>query len=137
MKRNSLFSLKDCGIMLEPQVGMQVGEILEWAEYAEKAGFGYVLRSDHLMPTGVLREEDRPSPECWVTLGAVAASTGRVALGPRVTPVGFRNPALLARMACTLHSFSDGRRDLGVGAGCLRGQYLTSGYEFQPFEDSC
>ncbi len=40
MKRNSLFSLKDCDIMLEPQAGMQVGEILEWAEYAEKADSG-------------------------------------------------------------------------------------------------
>src|SRR5712691_11860232 len=86
--------------MLEPQGGMQVGEIIEWAEYAEKAGFGYILRSDHLMPTGGLREEDSPSPECWVTLGAVAPSTNWVAFGPLVTPVGFRNPALLARMAC-------------------------------------
>src|SRR5713226_4266212 len=63
--------------MLEPQAGMLVGEILEWAEYAEKAGVGYILRSDHLMPTGATREEDSPSPECWVTLGAVATSTRR------------------------------------------------------------
>jgi len=119
--------------MLEPQGGMQVGEILEWAEYAEKAGFGYILRSDHLMPTGVLREEDSPSPECWVTLGAVAASTRRVAFGPLVTPVGFRNPALLARMACTLHSFSEGRLVLGFGAGWFRDEYLANGYEFPPF----
>ena len=48
--------------MLEPQGGMQVGEIIEWAEHAEKAGFGYILRSDHLMATGVLEEEDCPSP---------------------------------------------------------------------------
>ena len=87
------------------------------------------------MPTGVLREEDRPSPESWVTLGAVAASTRRVAFGPLVTPVGFRNPALLARMACTLHSFSDGRLVLGFGAGWFRDEYLTNGYEFPPFRD--
>ena len=119
--------------MLEPQLGMQVGEILEWAEYAEKAGFGYILRSDHLMPTGGRTGEDSPSPECWVTLGAVAASTKRVAFGPLVTPVGFRNPALLARMACTLHSFSEGRLVLGFGAGWFRDEYLANGYEFPPF----
>ena len=119
--------------MLEPQVGMQAGEILEWAEFAEKAGFGYILRSDHLMPTGASRREDSPSPECWVTLGAVAASTKRVAFGPLVTPVGFRNPALLARMACTLHSFSEGRLVLGFGAGWFRDEYLANGYEFPPF----
>ena len=100
-----------------------------------ESGFGYILRSDYLMPTGVLREEDRPSPECWVTLGAVAASTRRVAFGPLVTPVGFRNPALLARMACTLHSFSDGRLLLGFGAGWFRDEYLANGYEFPPFRD--
>src|SRR5712691_7220437 len=120
--------------MLEPQAGMQVGEILEWAEYAEKAGFGYILRSDHLMPTGGRkREEDSPSPECWVTLGAVAADTNRIKFGPLVTPVGFRNPALLARMACTLHSFSEGRFLLGFGAGWFRDVYLANGYEFPPF----
>src|SRR5712691_2202949 len=122
--------------MLEPQAGMQVGEILEWAEYAEKAGFGYILRSDHLMPTGGRkREEDSPSPECWVTLGAVAADTNRIKFGPLVTPVGFRNPALLAKMACTLHSFSEGRLVLGFGAGWFRDEYLANGYEFPPFRD--
>ena len=117
--------------MLEPQGGMQVSEILEWAKYSEKSGYGYFLRSDHFMPTGGAKGLD--SPECWVTLGAVAATTDRIRFGPLVTPVGFRNPALLARMSCTLHSFSRGRLVLGFGAGWFQDEYLAHGYPFPPF----
>ncbi len=117
--------------MLEPQGGMQVREILEWANYSEKSGYGYLLRSDHFMPTGGAKGLD--SPECWVTLGAVAEVTNRIRFGPLVTPVGFRNPALLARMACTLHSFSDGRLVLGIGAGWFQDEYIAHGYDFPPF----
>ncbi len=118
-------------MMLEPQMGLSMDEILGWAKYAETAGYGYLFRSDHFMPTGGGRGLD--SPECWVTLGAVAASTNRIKFGPLVSPVGFRNPALLARMACTLHSFSDGRLVLGFGAGWFQDEYLAHGYEFPPF----
>lgn len=117
--------------MLEPQGGMKVAEILKWAKYAEKAGYGCLFRSDHFLPTGGVKRLD--SPECWVTLGAVAALTSKIKFGPLVTPVGFRNPALLARMACTLHSFSEGRLVLGVGAGWFQDEYLAHGYEFPPF----
>ncbi len=117
--------------MLEPQGGMKVAEILDRAKYAEKAGYGYLFRSDHFKPTGGAKGVD--SPECWVTLGAVAALTSKIKFGPLVTPVGFRNPALLARMACTLHSFSNGRLVLGFGAGWFQEEYIAHGYEFPPF----
>ena len=45
------------------------------------------------------------SPECWVTLGAIAAKTDRIKFGPMVSPIGFRNPAILANMACTVRLF--------------------------------
>jgi alkanesulfonate monooxygenase SsuD/methylene tetrahydromethanopterin reductase-like flavin-dependent oxidoreductase (luciferase family) len=125
--------LNDCGLMLEPQLGMTVAEIVEWAKFAEKSGYGYVLRSDHLLPT-IQTEGMMDSPECWVTLGVIAASTRVVKFGPLVSPIGFRNPALLARMACTLHSFTNGRLVLGVGAGWFEDEYAAHGYEFPRFQ---
>ncbi|MBI3116632.1 MAG: LLM class flavin-dependent oxidoreductase [Thaumarchaeota archaeon] len=123
--------IRSCGLMLEPQLGMAPKDVVAWARYAEKAGFGYIFRSDHLIPT--TRERGLDSPECWATLGMMAANTRRVKFGPLVSPVGFRNPALLAKMACTVHSFSGGRLILGVGAGWFEDEYLAHGYEFPKF----
>ena len=91
-----MISIADCGIMLEPQLGMSAADIVNMAHLTERLGFGYLFRSDHLLPTDGRRGID--SPECWTTLGAIAASTQKVKFGPLVSPVGFRNPALLAKI---------------------------------------
>ena len=43
--------IKRCGVMVEPQEGMGVEELLDVAAFAEKNGYGYFFRSDHLFPT--------------------------------------------------------------------------------------
>src|SRR5208282_4952512 len=53
--------------------------------------------------------------------------------GPLVSPIGFRNPALLARMACNLNDYSHGRLLLGIGAGWYEEEYHAFGYEFPSF----
>ena len=128
-----MFTIDDCGIMLEPQLGMTMAQLVESAQLAESLGFGYVYRSDHLLPTDNRRGID--SPECWTSLGAVAAATNRIRYGPMVTPIGFRNPALLAKMACTLHSYSQGRLQLAVGAGWYEPEYKAHGYPFPDYDD--
>jgi alkanesulfonate monooxygenase SsuD/methylene tetrahydromethanopterin reductase-like flavin-dependent oxidoreductase (luciferase family) len=125
-------TIKDCGMMLEPQLGMSMSQLVGVARQAEELGFGYFFRSDHLLPTNDKRGMD--SPECWTSLGAVASSTSRIKFGPMVTPIGFRNPALLAKMACTLHSFSRGRLQLAVGAGWYEAEYRSLGYPFPDFK---
>jgi alkanesulfonate monooxygenase SsuD/methylene tetrahydromethanopterin reductase-like flavin-dependent oxidoreductase (luciferase family) len=114
--------------MVEPQEGMAVTELLDTAKEVEEHGFGYFFRSDHLLPT--TRRTNLDSPECWVSLGAIAAHTKKVKFGSMVSPIGFRNPALLARMACTVDSISPGRLQLGVGAGWYQDEYLAHGFEF-------
>jgi len=125
--------LKNCGIMVEPQEGMAVTELLDVAKKVEGYGFGYFFRSDHLLPT--TRKTNLDSPECWVSLGAIAAHTKKVKFGPMVSPIGFRNPALLARMACTVDSISPGRLQLGIGAGWYQDEYLAHGFEFPSVKD--
>jgi len=125
--------LKSCGLMLEPQEGMKVEDIVSWAEYAEKNGYGYLFRSDHILATS--RKKGLDSPECWVTLGAVAARTNRINFGPMVSPIGFRNPALLAKMALTLHSYSKGRLILSVGAGWFEEEYVAHGFSFPGLDE--
>lgn len=128
----ALLTIDGCGIMVEPQLGMSVEQLVDLSGRAEDLGFGYFLRSDHILPTGETHGVD--SPECWTSLGAIAASTRRINFGPLVSPVGFRNPALLARMACTLHSYSKGRLQLAVGAGWHEAEYRAHGYPFPDFK---
>jgi alkanesulfonate monooxygenase SsuD/methylene tetrahydromethanopterin reductase-like flavin-dependent oxidoreductase (luciferase family) len=128
-----MLSIKDCGVMLEPQLGMSMNQLVETANLAEDLGFGYLFRSDHLLPTDDRRGLD--SPECWTSLGVIAASTTTLKFGPMVTPVGFRNPALLAKMACTLHSYSQGRLQLSVGAGWYEAEYKAHGFPFPAFRE--
>ncbi len=120
--------IRDSGIMLEPQEGMGLRELLDVAKLVEKTGYGYLFRSDHVLPTS--KKTGLDSPECWVTLGAIAATTKKVKFGPMVSPIGFRNPAFLARMARAVDAISSGRLQLGVGAGWYKEEYLAHGLVF-------
>lgn len=59
----------------------------------------------------------KPWFEAWTCLGAVARCTERARVGPLVSPLLLRNPAVLAKAAVTLDHLTGGRAELGVGAG--------------------
>jgi len=56
--------------------------------------------------------------------------TSRVRLGHIVICTAFRNPALTAKMISTMDTISDGRMELGIGAGWKRDEWLAYGYGF-------
>src|SRR5205085_12633948 len=66
---------------------------------------------------------------------AVGALTKNVELGTLVTPVGFRNPALLAKMAATLDAITNGRVIVGLGSGWFESEYTGYGFPFPPLRD--
>lgn len=66
--------------------------------------------------------------ECWTTLAALSLATSEVELGTMVTNTAFRNPALLANMAETADSLSNGRVTLGLGAGDFRSEHSFHGF---------
>ena len=80
----------------------------------EAAGLDSVWVFDHLL----FRFDGETSGihECWTILAAIAEATSRVELGTIVLCTGFRNAALLAKMAATLDHISGGRLILGIGA---------------------
>jgi alkanesulfonate monooxygenase SsuD/methylene tetrahydromethanopterin reductase-like flavin-dependent oxidoreductase (luciferase family) len=100
--------------------------IREIALAAEAAGLDSVWVFDHLL----FRFDGKTTGihECWTVLAAVAEATNRVELGTLVMCTGFRNAALLAKMAATLDHISGGRLILGVGAGWHDPEYEAFGY---------
>jgi F420-dependent oxidoreductase-like protein len=70
---------------------------------------------DHFYP--IFSDSSGPCLEGWVTLTALAQATRRLRLGTLVTGIHYRHPALLANMAATLDIVSNGRLEIGIGAG--------------------
>ncbi len=112
-----------------PQISRTWEETRSAAEVFERQGYDSVWLNDHLY--GVPRP-DIPILECWTTLTAVGAITNRVELGTVVTPPGFRNPALLAKIVATLDQITQGRVILGMGAGWFEQEFRGYGYPFPP-----
>jgi len=98
------------------------------ARQAERLGFESIWLFDHFHT--VPKPTDELTFESFTTLAALAASTERVRLGHIVLCNGFRNPALVAKMAATLDTISGGRFELGIGAGWKRDEWLAYGYGF-------
>jgi F420-dependent oxidoreductase-like protein len=70
---------------------------------------------DHFYP--IFSDSAGPCFEGWTTLTALAQATHRLRMGVLVTGIHYRHPAVLANMAATLDIVSEGRLELGVGAG--------------------
>jgi probable F420-dependent oxidoreductase len=121
------------GLYLPASEYTMAGETARWSDYAalarqgEELGFDSVWTSDHLL---FRTHETKGSWECWSLLPALAAVTSRVELGPLVTCMGFRNPALLAKLAETVDEISGGRLILGIGAGWHQPEYDAFGFPF-------
>jgi len=98
------------------------------AQAAERLGFESVWLYDHFHTWPM--STDAIVFEPFVTLSALAALTERVRLGHIVICAGFRNPALTAKMVATLDVISDGRAELGIGAGWKREEWEAFGYRF-------
>ncbi|MFZ1509693.1 MAG: LLM class F420-dependent oxidoreductase [Anaerolineae bacterium] len=97
---------------------------------AEASGFVSFWLMDHLIQLPMVGAVDEPFLEGWTTLAALAAVTSRIRLGTMVSSVGYRNPALLAKMVAGVDIISGGRAILGIGAGWFQTEYRQYGYEF-------
>jgi F420-dependent oxidoreductase-like protein len=106
---------------------------MELARGAEALGFESEWVFDHFHTTP--DPTDEITFESFTTLTAVAGITSRVRLGHMVICNGFRNPALVAKLASTLDVASGGRFELGIGGGWKEEEWLAYGYGFPPTAD--
>jgi probable F420-dependent oxidoreductase len=97
-------------------------EFLEQCRTAESFGYDVVLVPDHLGAVA-------PFP----ALVAAAEATTRMRVGTLVLNLPFWNTHLLAREVATTDRLTDGRLELGLGAGHMKWEFDAAGIEFQPF----
>ncbi|GAC1355711.1 MAG: LLM class F420-dependent oxidoreductase [Ktedonobacteraceae bacterium] len=98
------------------------------AQEAEALGFDSIWLFDHFHT--VPKPTQEVTFECWTSTAALARDTKRVRIGQMVTCNGYRNPALLAKMASTVDVLSHGRLDFGIGAGWYEHEFKAYGYDF-------
>jgi F420-dependent oxidoreductase-like protein len=103
--------------------------MIETSQACERAGYDSIWLYDHfhsVPPPPVAT----PVFECWTSMMALAERTERVRLGQMVTCTPYRNPAYLAKISSCVDVASNGRLEMGIGAGWYWDEYNAYGYGF-------
>lgn len=118
-----------------PHYGNDVSfeRIVQLAQECERLGFDSVWVSDHIVfdlakygGTDALIGSLDP----LVTLAVLARETMSVRLGTMVLCNEFRHPVVLAKQAAAIHLASNGRLELGIGAGWYEREFRSAGLDF-------
>jgi alkanesulfonate monooxygenase SsuD/methylene tetrahydromethanopterin reductase-like flavin-dependent oxidoreductase (luciferase family) len=103
--------------------GYTFAQLRDLAHSAERLGFDGLSLYDVLNPRAL---------EVWTALSALGAVTSRLTLMPLVLDVGYRHPALVAKMAASLQALTDGRLILGLGYGGNPADHATYDFGWEP-----
>ncbi len=95
---------------------------------ADEAGLDSIWLYDHFHTVPTPTQET--TFESWMSTAGLVRDTKRVRVGQMVTCNGYRNPALLAKMASTVDVMSHGRLICGFGAGWYEHEWRAYGYGF-------
>jgi F420-dependent oxidoreductase-like protein len=115
-------------LMIEGQEGVTWDQWAALASACEEHGLAGLFRSDHYLSFD--HEGRDGSSDAWATLAAVAARTERIRLGTLVSPATFRHPAVLLMNAVTVDHVSEGRVEVGMGAGWFQREHAAFGVPF-------
>jgi alkanesulfonate monooxygenase SsuD/methylene tetrahydromethanopterin reductase-like flavin-dependent oxidoreductase (luciferase family) len=98
------------GLFITP-TAERTSQVLELAEQAEALGLDLVAIQDHPYQRRFL--------DTWTLLSAIGARTTSIRLAPDVASLPLRPPVMLAKAAASLDLITDGRLELGLGAGAF------------------
>ena len=118
--------MTDFGLLLKTE---DWETMLSQAQQAEKLKMHSLWIDDHLLRFNHKKPENRI--EAWTGLTSIANQTKTIRLGSLVLCNSFRNPALLGKMIASLDVISNGRLELGIGAGWYEEEYNAYGYKFE------
>lgn len=113
------------------QVSGSYDDILDAAAFATDRGLVALALPDHyLMAFSEEKAKTTPAPDAFVQFGGLARDTTDIDLVMLVSPITFRHPAVLAKMAMTLAEMSSGRFALGVGTGWMDREHEVFGFDY-------
>lgn len=108
--------------------------VADVAVRAEELGFDSVWISDHFFLSLAKYgggDDLHGTLEPMTALAGLSSVTSRIRLGTMVLGASFRHPGILARTAAALDRYSNGRLELGLGAGWYEEEFASFGYEFE------
>jgi alkanesulfonate monooxygenase SsuD/methylene tetrahydromethanopterin reductase-like flavin-dependent oxidoreductase (luciferase family) len=115
-------------LMIEGQEGVTWPQWVALARAAEEAKLDALFRSDHYR--SITRGDPDGALDAWGTICGLAAVTRTIRLGTLVSPVTFRPPSVLAKLATTADHISGGRVELGIGAGWYESEHRAYRFDF-------
>jgi F420-dependent oxidoreductase-like protein len=104
-------------------------ELVRNWQMIEHMGFDTAWVVDHFLASA---DEDIPYMEAWTLITALGMMTNRLRFGILVSCNTFRNPGLLAKQAVTADHASNGRVELGIGAGWMEREHEAYGIDLMP-----
>ncbi len=105
------------------------------ARQVESLGYATLHLADHILGPGpAIASTNHPIQELAAVpaIAAAAAATEALRVGCRVFCIDYRHPVMLVKEAATLDVLSDGRLELGLGAGWLQAEYEAIGLPMDP-----
>lgn len=117
------------GLQSSPQ-HVTYPELLQLWQTADSLGYDSAWLFDHFMP--ITGGPTGPCFEGWTLLTALLAQTRQIRAGCLVTSIIYRHPALVAKMGATVDVISNGRLEMGLGAGWFEGETRAYGMAFPP-----
>jgi probable F420-dependent oxidoreductase len=108
----------------------------EWRERArriEALGYQVMSLADHFIGPGPAQEATGHPPQDVAAIPAMAVAaeaTSTLRIACRVFCIDYQHPLVLTKQAATLDLMSEGRIEIGLGAGWLEGEYAAAGIPF-------
>ena len=116
-------------IFTEPQQGAGYQRLSKLATHVENLGFDGFFVSDHYHVMGDTDPRMGPT-DALTTLAGLARDTKKIRLGTLVCSSTFRKPGRLAVISAEIDQMSQGRLELGIGAGWFDREHEALGIEF-------